>query len=278
MKRYLDAKQDERVLSLLGGIPYKVVPHWYNATVRPLYLDLILPKQVENRHDLPVIIWFCGGAFSVMDREVWLPTLIDYAKTGYAVACVDYRTSPQYPFPAPVEDAKAAIRWLRAHAGEYGLDPEHFVAMGESAGGYLACMAALGGSEFDVGENLDQSSSIQGVVNYYGKVDYALCEQYKGSDRRAIEDFLGGNSDPTLPERMSCRNLVDRESPPMLIIHGDADPLVPLSESEALYEALQRCGVRSELCILKGAGHGEDVFYQPPIRRIILDFLAEVLH
>lgn len=277
MRKAIEARESERVLAHLAGIPYRIVPHWYGATARPLCLDLILPKQPEYRRDLPVLVWLCGGAFAQMDRNVWLPTLIDYARAGYAVACVDYRTAPQNPFPAAVEDVRAAVRWLRAHAAEYGLDPRRMAAMGESAGGYLALMAALGGREYDVGEHLDQAGPVQAVVDYYGVVDFALRGQDEGCNHQVVDDFLGANPSPEQLERLACRNLVQSDSPPVLIFHGDADALVPVEGSEALYNALRRAGVRTDLYLLKGADHGEDAFFQPEIRSIIMDFLAETL-
>lgn len=277
MRREITVRGGEMVLSQIAGIPYRIVPHWYGATIRTLCLDLILPKQLEYRRDLPVIVWLCGGAFSVMDRSVWLPSLLDYARAGYAVACVDYRTAPQCPFPAAVEDVRAAIRWLRAHAAEFGLDARRFAAMGESAGGYLACMAALGGDAYDAGDHLDQFSRVQAVVDYYGKVDFAMRGEDGACNRQVTADFLGGDLSVGRLERISCKNLVCPDSAPMLIFHGERDPLVPLQESEDLYAALQRNGVRSDLYVLQGAGHGDDAFYQPEIRAIILDFLREAL-
>ncbi len=277
MRHILNVHCEERVLTHMVGIPYKVFPHWYGASARALCLDLILPKQPEYRDHLPVIVWICGGAFATMDRSVWLPTLMDYARQGFAVAGVDYRTAPLWPFPSAVEDVRAAIRWLRAHAAEYGLDPARIVTMGESAGGYLACMAALGGSEYDVGENLDQSSIPQALVDYYGKVDFALDGSDPGCNQQVRDDFLRGDTSQERLEQISCRNLVTSDTPPTLIIHGDQDPLVPLAESERFYDALQAQSVRSELYVIHGAGHGEDCFYQPNIRTVIMSFLHDVL-
>lgn len=277
MRRTLKVKALEPVLSQISGIPYKIVPHWYGTTARPLYLDLILPKLPERRHALPVLVWLCGGAFAVMDRCVWLPTLMDYARVGYAVASVDYRTAPQDPYPAAVEDVRAAIRWLRAHADQFGLDPDRIAAMGESAGGYLALMTALGGGGFDTGEHLDFAGPVQAVVDYYGVADFALRGSDEGCNHQVVDQFLGGDLSRKRLERLACRNLIRPDSPPMLILHGSADPLVPVEGSIALYEALQAAGVPSDLILLDGAGHGEDAFYQPEIRSLILSFLQDCL-
>lgn len=277
MRRELEAKVTERVLTHMAGIPYKLTPHWYGATVRPLCLDLILPKDPERRRKLPVILWICGGAFAVMERCVWLPTLMDYARAGYAVASVDYRTAPQDPFPAALEDVRAAVRWLRAHADEFGFDPGRIATMGESAGGYLASMAALGGGEYDVGENLDFAGPVQAVVNYYGVSDFGLPGQDARCNHQVIDEFLGEDLSPARLEGLACRNLVREDSAPMLIFHGDRDDLVPIEGSEALYAALQAKGVPSELCVLHGAGHGDEAFFQPETRAVVMEFLKKVM-
>lgn len=277
MKQTIQASRNETLLTHMTGIPYKLVSHWYGATVRPLCLDLILPKQPERRHDLPLLIWICGGAFANEDRNVWLPSMIDFARAGYAVASVDYRVSPIDPFPAPVQDVRAAVRWLRAHSAGFGLDPGRFAAMGESAGGYLACMAGLNCPEHDVGENLDQPGAVQAVIDVYGKVDFALRGQDPGCNRQVLDDFLGEDRSEARLRRVSCKYLVDGHAAPTLILHGDRDDLVPIEESEGLYAALQAHSVRSDFFILQDAGHGDEAFYQPPVRRLILDFLAEVL-
>lgn len=277
MKNILQASREELMLTHMTGIPYKVVPHWYGATVRPLCLDLILPKQPELRHDLPLLMWICGGAFANVDRNVWLPSMVEFARAGYAVASVEYRVSPIDPFPAPVQDVRAAVRYLRAHSADYGLDPRRFAAMGESAGGYLACMAGLNCPEHDVGEHLDQPSAVQAVIDIYGKVDFALRGQDPRCNRQVIDEFLGADQSEARLQRVSCKYLVDDRTAPTLILHGDRDDLVPIEESEGLYAALQSRGIRSDFYVIEEAGHGDEAFYQPPVRRIILDFLSEVL-
>ena len=277
MRREIRPQLCEKVIAQISGIAYKTVPYWYGNAARVLYMDLLLPKQAEFRKALPVIIWACGGAFSQMDRNVWLPAMIDFARTGYAVASIDYRTAPVWPFPAAVEDIRAAVRFLRANSEQYGLDRNRFVTMGESAGGYLACMAALAGREYDVGEHLDQSPEVQAVVDFYGKIDFSKEGKDAVCNALVNRTFLDGRNDPAFLASIACKNLVNENTCPMLIFHGSEDPLVPLAESEELYQALTEKGVRSDFYVLEGAGHGEDIFYQPEIRQTILSFLNEVL-
>lgn len=276
MKQLLHVQPtDYSVCALLNGIPYGSAPYWYGTTQRPLCLDLILPKDLGKRHGLPLIIWMCGGAFQQQDRSLWMPALMPFAMRGFAVACVDYRVSAQAPYPAAVQDVKQAIRFLRAHCESFGLDPHRFVAMGESAGGYLAAMAAVQDSSFETGDWMEASSAVQAVVDYYGKVDLSQV----GEDptcNRVIADFMEAKDTESL-KASSPLYRVEAGMPPFLIFHGDQDPLVPVRESEALYEALREKNVRADLYLLQGEGHGTEAFYQPQMQEIVLGFLREVL-
>lgn len=139
-------------------------------------MDLIVPKNRGNHAPCPTIVWLCGGAFRVMDRSAWMPELMRYAEAGFVVASVEYRTGNEAVFPAPLIDVKAAIRYLRAHAKEFCVDPEIIISMGESAGGALACLLGVTGEkrEFDQGEYQEQSSGVCAVVDYYGLTDMTI--------------------------------------------------------------------------------------------------------
>lgn len=275
MKYYILSKTEEAVYSLINGIPYGYAPYWFGGTAKPLCLDLILPKRREELQEaLPVIVWICGGAFWQQDRSIWLPTLIPYLKHGYAVAAVDYRVTAQAPYPAAVCDVKQAIRFLKAHSGEFGIDKEHIAVMGESAGGYLAAMAGVNDPAYDTGDWLGESSAVQAVIDYYGVADLKVTGNDPACDRQIAE--FAGSSDPAALEQASPVYRVGPDAPPFLIFHGDSDQLVPISESEALYEALIRQGVRADFYVVEGEEHGADAFYQPNIREIICGFLDEV--
>src|SRR5512136_1929510 len=144
-----------------GGIAHRDLAYVTNGHERQK-LDLFLPKAGTN---LPLSINIHGGAFKAGSKEQGVP--LDYLRQGYAVASINYRLSQHAKFPAQIEDCKAAVRWLRAHASEYRLDPNHVAAWGASAGGHLAAMLGTTGDtrEFDVGANLDQSSRVQAAVD-----------------------------------------------------------------------------------------------------------------
>ena len=134
---------------------------WYDHCRRDLKLDLIYPEDKFDKR-YPCIVWICGGAWMRMDKSAHLSYLSMLAHQGFVVCSVEYRTSNEGSYPIQIEDVKAAIRYLKAHADRYRIDKEHFGAMGESAGGFLTCMAALDHDKaHDVGDYLEESSSIQ---------------------------------------------------------------------------------------------------------------------
>lgn len=142
------------------GVAFSQVDSWFGHTRRDLKLDIIYPEDPERVY--PCIVWICGGAWLTMDRSAHLPYLAQLARSGFVVASVEYRTSNEAHFPAQLIDVKSAVRYLRAHAERYRIDPERFGVMGESAGGHLTAMAALADDPaFDVGEYLEYSSKVQ---------------------------------------------------------------------------------------------------------------------
>ena len=241
-------------------------------------LDLYLPK---SKVPLPLIINIHGGAFRMGSKEMGVPT--EYLARGYAVASINYRLSQHAVFPAQIEDCKAAVRWLRANAPKYGLDPNRFAAMGSSAGGHLAAMLGTAGdvSEFDVGANLDQSSAVQAVVDHFGPTDFLQMDAHRLPNGQLHDpadspesQLVGGpiqeNKDKTT--RANPITYVTRNDPPFLICHGDADPLVPHHQSELLVAALEKAGVPVTFYTVKGGGHGR--FNDPKVAELTREFLA----
>jgi acetyl esterase/lipase len=244
-------------------------------------LDLYLPKDGQ---DLPLIINIHGGAFKMGSKDNGMP--FEYLAKGYAVASINYRLSQHAVFPAQIEDCKAAVRWLRAHAGEYRLDPRRFAALGSSAGGHLAAMLGTTGEvkPFDVGANLDQSSAVQAVVDYFGPTDFLQMDAHRLPNGMAHDpadspesELIGGaiqeNKEKTA--RANPITYVSKDDPPFLICHGDLDPLVPHHQSELLAAALKAAGVPVTFYTVKGAGHGG--FKDPRVAELTEAFLARHL-
>ena len=263
-----------------GARVYRDLAYVANGHVRQK-LDLYLPKEGTN---LPVIINIHGGAFRGGSKETGVP--LDYLSRGYAVASINYRLSQHAVFPAQIEDCKAAVRWLRANAAEYNLDPAHVAAWGSSAGGHLAAMLGTAGDvkEFEVGENLGVSSRVQAVVDYFGPTDFLQMDAHRTpsgqlhAPANSPESQLIGGPLQENKEKAARANpitYVTKDAPPFLICHGDIDPLVPHHQSELLEAALKKAGVPVMFYTVEGAGHGG--FKDPKVPELTRAFLAKHL-
>ena len=266
--------------TVLGDLEYARVAN------TSLKLDLYLPDS-PGPH--PVILWLHAGAWITGDRTGG--PAIRQARRGYAVASIDYRLAPDFVFPAQIDDCKAAVRWLRANAATYHLDPERVGVFGASAGGHLAALLGTSGGVSSLEDlamgNPQYSSRVQAVVDFYGPSDLLKLE----------EDELGcvplsANSPYAPPSLLigcpiqECREKAERASPihyitsddpPFLILHGTKDCLVPWQQSVLLDEALKRGGINSTLAILPGAEHGGDAFDAPEYKQMISDFFDRYL-
>ncbi len=248
-------------------------------------LDLYLPAKPPAGR-LPVIVWVHGGGWQNGSKATVLPVRLGYVGKGYAVASIGYRLTDAAAFPAQIQDVKAGLRWLRFHAAKYGLDSERVVAWGSSAGGHLVALLGTAGDVkgFDVGANLDRSSRVQAVIDYYGPSDFLRFVGTPGyeSHRRpdAPESKLIGGPVTDHKEKAAAASpvtYVDKDDAPFLILHGSADPVVPPNQSEALQVALTKAGVESTLHLLPGAKHGGPEFTSTQALGWVDEFLAKQL-
>ena len=252
-------------------------------------LDLYLPGDTAGsdaaRGTRPLVVWLHGGGWeNGRKHDCSAKPLLAH---GYVVASIGYRLSSQARYPAQIEDCKAAIRWLRAHSGEYGIDPARIGAWGASAGAHLAALlgTTAGSRQFDVGGDLDQSSGVQCVLDWFGPADflhwgeppYDLNLDTPGT---ALARLLGGTvrTHEELARSASPVFFVDKSSAPFLIMHGDHDPLVPLQQSQELAAALEKAGVECTLKVVPGAGHGGAAFSQPANLQLMSGFFDRHLH
>jgi acetyl esterase/lipase len=230
-------------------------------------LDLYLPK---SETPLPLIIWVHGGGWSAGSKDN--PPGLDFLAHGYALASINYRLSQMAKFPAQIEDCKAAVRFLRANAKKYNLDPEHFGAWGASAGGHLVALLGTTGHVKELegdGPNQGVSSRVQAVCDVFGPTDFLVMQMQSGGKGRFNHDaadspeakLLGGpiQDDRDRAGRANPIRYIRKDCPPFLILHGDKDDIVPAAQSRILHEALQAAGVESTLIIVEGAGHGPGV-------------------
>ena len=248
-------------------------------------LDLYLPGG-ERKALLPVIVSIHGGGWRAGSKYRCYPLSKGFVQKGYAVASVGYRLSGQVKFPAQLEDIKAAVRWLRAHAGEYGLDPERIAVFGTSAGGHLAVFMGVsnGNPSYDVGENLEFSSSVRAVVDFFGPTDLTDLSVARENPRFLAPDssqaqLIGGDllENQEKAKAASPIYFVSKDSAPVLIFHGDKDQSVPLSQSERLDAAYKKAGAISEYHFMAGARHGGPHFYKQETVDIIDAFLRKYL-
>lgn len=246
-------------------------------------LDLYLPAKMESPQ--PLIVWIHGGAWRAGNKN-GCPAK-RFVSDGVAVASLNYRLSQHAQFPAQIHDCKAAIRWLRANAEKYGFDGKRIGVWGSSAGGHLVAMLGTAGDveelEGDLG-NLNQSSRVQAVCDYFGPADMLTMQEHAPNgpfDHDAADSpeaqLIGGPIQETkeVARQASPINYVSEDDPPFLICHGDQDRLVGPGQSRALHEALSAANVDSTLKIVEGAGHGQ--FRDPEVVAMVESFFQRAL-
>jgi acetyl esterase/lipase len=246
------------------------VPFAASPGIRPLELDLWLPPAAGGPS--PVVVFLHGGGWRLGSRHSAGPAYAkadpgpfeQFAQAGIAVASVDYRLSGEAIWPAQLHDAKAAVRWLRGRAAELTIDPDRIGAWGESAGGHLAELLGLTADdptlEGQVGV-VGQSSRVAAVAAWYAPSDIGAVATDLGNDPTdpaSREALLIGAAAPTVPElaaQASPISHVSAAAPPFLLLHGDADRMVPGIQSERLYSALSAAGTDVEIHLYDGANH-----------------------
>jgi acetyl esterase/lipase len=220
-----------------------------------LTMDFYQPKEMTGPS--PAVIYVHGGGWTGGDKSDGAGLLFksELVRRGYVMAAINYRLAPKYTFPAQIEDVKCAVRYLRANAAKYNLDPKRIGAIGGSAGGQLVSLLGVSDNEWNTGENSDQSSRVQAVVDMFGPSDLKL--MLAGSSRSfALNIFNTSSPDDPLVGSYSPVTYVTSDDPPFLILHGDQDAVVPLEQSQILYDKLKAAGVPVELVVVKNAGHG----------------------
>ena len=247
---------------------------------RTLRLDCYLP---ESRTKLaPLVVYVHGGAWRRGNRKN--PPILPLTQRGYAVASVDYGLSPEAPFPAQVHDIKAAIRFLRGEAKRFGVDPDRFFIAGSSAGGHLAALVGVTGGVADlegmVGGYLNVSSRVAGIVSFFGAANLSSILKQStphGLSVRvpALELLFGGaiGAHSVTAKRASPISHVDRDDPPLFLLHGDQDYQMPINQSHELNALYQRHGLTVKFEVLPGAGHGGTIFYTADIMDSMAVFL-----
>jgi acetyl esterase/lipase len=229
-----------------------------------LKLDFHYAQPFSDSVLRPLIVWIHGGGWRGGSRADESPAT-PWADSGFHVASIDYRLSQQAMWPAQIHDAKAAVRWLRAHAGFFAIDTSNIVAWGASAGGHLASLLGLtqraDGLDGVVGEHPGAASNVRAVVDYYGASNFLEPIPARWTRWSAVGQLLGC-AVPTCPDRARGASPVEYATPddsPFLIVHGLSDSIVPFTQGVALDSALRGAGVPVRFVPVE-AGHGGPVF------------------
>ena len=250
---------------------------------KPLLLDIYLPEKVKR--PLPLVISIHGGGWCGLSKDP--ATELAVTSFGFANASIDYRLATEVPWPAMMHDCKAAVRFLRANASAYGLDPDRFAAVGGSAGGHLCAVLATSAGdkplEGDLGNHLGVSSAIQAVCDVCGPTDFPAMSQSPmhwdpWAPDSVVGKLLGGPLRDNSAKARSANPItyVSKNSPPFLIIHGEKDTTVPINQSELLVAALTNAGVTVKFVPIPGAGH--NLGELPDIMDYMIKLMADFFH
>lgn len=302
MRKVIDPGRVRPTLTMIDDICYS---HVTDLDGKPLDLTLSLlairhpPRRSGQPKPppAPAIIWVNGNGWRTpySSRNSMIPELTFLAYRGFVVASVYYRTSDQGKFPAQIIDLKTAVRFLRANADQYGIDPGRIGVYGRSAGGHVTSFLAMNGDDFLSGEWSGVSSDIQAACDMFGPVDMSVCiranaerigdPHYRWHSMEETYDakLLGweGSTDALLKRCLAASpiHFINDRMCPILIMHGDSDDSVPVSVSETFYQRIAEAGLedRADLYILEHAGHGSPEFYQDMTRDIVLSFFEKNL-
>lgn len=278
----------------VSGVVYEQVPSRGYPNV-PMQLDLLQPQKKTR---MPAIVYVTGGGFINANKDNGVQLRNYLAEKGYVVASITYRVAPTAKFPQPLEDVKASIRYLRAHADQWNIDKDRIGIIGGSAGGYLSAFAGTtsGTKTFDKGENLQESSKVNCAVDLYGLsdlsrvgMDYSPEVQQLHKSAGATEALwvngspvFGGKdggilADPKAAAAANPITYIGKSSAPMLLMHGTADKVVSPGQTDLLYQALKEKGVPAERYEIPGAAHGGVYWVQDKVLQVIGDFFDKYL-
>lgn len=258
---------------------------------KPLHLQLLLPggllPGMESTLRYPLVVYVQGSAWGEQYVYGSLPQLVPLARVGFVVASVKHRPSSQARFPGFLQDVKSAIRFLRANAEKYFIDPSQVGIWGDSSGGHAAQMVGVTGDmeEFKTQDNRELSDGVQAVVDFYGPSDVTHVNDtprdpiFTADKSKIPEDILFGGCVVDHPEIAQPGNPInyiekDKPLPPFLIAHGDEDPMVPFNQSVLTAQKLLETGHTLEFYKVVGAGHGTFMWTQELVDLVIRFFKA----
>lgn len=277
----LAAQQPPKRPAMPDNVLYEPNLDYSSAIGGKLLLDIVRPRDNAGAPH-PAVLCIHGGGFRAGTRESYLPLCIRLAQRGYVAATVTYRLAPQFQFPAPLHDVKAAVRYLRANAEKFGIDPDRIGVTGGSAGGELALMLGLtpGVAELEgYGPNLDRSSRVSCVVDYFGPTDFTRSYGHSVDAAQVLPQFLGGDLEhaPAAHRMASPLFWVSPASAPVLAIHGTKDRYVAFEQSTWLIDRMKAAGVEAELVPMEGSDHGFKGDYAERAEKLLMDYFDKHL-
>ena len=280
-------------IGLLQNVTYAQYFTWPESR---LQMDIFSP---DIKGKVPAVIFVPGGWWVTGPKVAGTQICYQLAQAGFVAASIEYRTIVAANYIEIIGDVKAAVRYLRANADKFNIDKNKIAVMGMSAGGYLSVMVGVTGGveKFDFGDNLDQSSSVQAVVDIFGPTDLTKIGDAYPKDVQKLYNSPGGAASllvngvtvykgnkggsildtPATARDSNPLTYIGKNTPPFLIMHGNADKTISPSQSKLLHDALIKNGVDSTCYIVNGADHYAAYFYQPKAFGIIVDFLNRVL-
>ncbi len=267
--------QEASTKDMAGPIPpgVKFCPDLTYCKIKDRALQLDLAYPTTGKGPFPVVVFIHGSGPFSKGRKFNLPQVFELAQKGYVAVTVSYRHLPEDPFPGAIHDAKCSIRWLRAHAADYKIDSKHIGVIGFSAGGSLALLLALAPANKELegkGGHADQSSRVQAVVSYFAPTDLTQLMAHKPTGffaglkaqyvQKSLETWLGGS-----PEKVGDRyrqaspvTYVCKECPPIILLQGGADDVVPVEQALLFSKKMEAVGGHAELVIFQKSPHDFD--------------------
>jgi acetyl esterase/lipase len=272
----IPADSPSNFVAHMADVTYTTVKGGFARNV--LNMDLLIPATEQP---VPAIVFVTGNGWQSIDRKVLLPQLSALAKSGYVIASIDYRIIGEAKFPEPEKDVKTAIRFLRANAARFNIDPEKIGLFGNSAGGHLSSFAGTTGgvAEFEGEDWKDQSSAAQAVVAWYAPLYFETLGNKPTDSANLHAGF--DLKDPKNAEdvkKLNPATYLDAKDPPFLLVHGTEDKLVAFEHSQRFYDDLKAAGVEATLVKVNGAGHSFGlVSSQPEVNERIQAFFDKHL-
>ncbi len=307
MKKVINPGFAKKTINLMDNIVYS---HQKDLNGNPMELKMSIMLQNGNSEmrlaageddpkadhsPKPALLWIPGGGWRGADKNLMLGEMSEFARAGYVVASMYYRSSAEGHWPDQLIDVKTAIRFLRANAEKYEIDPDRIGVFGRSAGGHLAAFAAMNTEDGCEGsEWKEYSDKVQACCNMFGPTDIVAnmeVEEKKFSDPsfrwHSVEETHGGallGGDPaTMKDRAKAAspvNFVNPDMCPMQILHGNSDPIVPIeASSDILYRKICEAGLedRADYYVIEHAGHGTREFFQDSVKELMIDFFDKHL-